>query len=120
MNQLDTRIAGAITSLHAFFDADPDMIDLADEIRARCGMRGGEPLFHLPAEHPSLGESRWTVLRFVEGREERYVHVFFAADRHGYWIGDEEDVPSEFSRFARAWTDVLTRCASQLETRLAS
>lgn len=120
MNQIDSRIAGAVTSLHTFLDAEPDAADFAAGITARCGTRGGEALFCLPAEHPSLGESRWTVLRFVEGSEERFVHVFLAADGHGHWIGEEGDAPAEFASFARTWTDVLTRCAGGMAARLAS
>lgn len=112
LDAIENRISGIITRLHASMDKgeEPKNETLAG-IGERCSRMGGETLFELPADHPRLGECRWQVLRFVEGERERFVHVFFTPSGQT-WIGDNETVPEEFSRFARAWTGFMTRCAA--------
>jgi hypothetical protein len=109
LTRLDKLVGGARRSR---ISAD----DLAAEIETLAGECGGEMLFALPADHPKLGKCQWAVLRYPQGRHERYVHVFYGARRGKYRIGEEEDAPAELARFARAWANVLIGCIGALGT----
>jgi len=115
---LDNRVAVAVSRLQASFDVLPNAIDAADavaELEAIAQVTGGELLFELPADHPNLGETQWAVLRYQQGGEDRFVHVFFSNTEGDRWIGQDSDAPMEFADFAHAWTDVLTRCVAELD-----
>ena len=117
---LDGRIATAVSRLHALFDTLPDAFDAGqalDALEAIARATGGELLFELPADHPNLGETQWAVLRYQQGGEDRFVHVFFSTGDGNRWIGFDSDAPGEFAKFAHAWTDVLTHCIAGLESR---
>ena len=118
-DDLDNRIARAVSRLYGLFDALPNAIGTADALRAFEAIAlatGGELLFELPADHPNLGETQWAVLRYQQGDEHRFVHVFFSSSDGNRWIGQDSDAPMEFSKFAHAWTDVLTRCVAGLDS----
>lgn len=112
LDAIEHRISGIITRLHAAMEkGEEDRGETLAGIGERCSRMGGETLFELPADHPRLGACRWQVLRFVDSGRERFVHVFFTPSGQT-WMGDNETVPEEFSRFARAWTGFMTRCAA--------
>lgn len=116
-DNLDNRIAVAVTRLQASFDALPKTMGAADavaELEAVAQATGGELLFELPADHPNLGETQWAVLRYQQDGENGFVHVFFSPADGDRWIGQGSDAPAEFANFAHAWTDVLTRCVIDL------
>jgi hypothetical protein len=115
---LDNQVAIAVSRLQSSFDALPNAIGAADavaELEAIAQATGGELLFELPADHPNLGETQWAVLRYQQGGEDRFIHVFFSAAEGDRWIGQDSDAPREFAKFAHAWTDVLTRCVAELD-----
>jgi len=118
-NDVDNRVAIAVSRLQASFDALPNATSAADavaELEAIAQATGGELLFELPADHPNLGETQWAVLRYQQGGEDRFVHVFLSASDGNRWIGQDSDAPTEFAKFAHAWTDVLTRCVAGLDS----
>ena len=118
-DDLDDRVARAVSRLHALFDALPNAIDASDAASAFemfAETTGGELLFELPADHPNLGETQWAVLRYQQDDEQRFVHLFYSASDGNCWIGQDSDAPTEFAKFAHAWTDVLTRCVAGLDS----
>ena len=120
--KLESRIATAVSQLHALFDALPNSTDAGEALSALqtiAHATGGELLFELPADHPKLGETQWAVLRYPQSGDDRFVHVFFSAGNGSRWIGSGNDAPGEFAKFAHAWTDVLTHCVAGLDTRHA-
>lgn len=118
-DNLDDRVALAVSRLHALCDALPgpvDGLEASGAFETFAENTGGELLFELPADHPNLGESQWAVLRYRQNDEQRFVHMFLSTSDDKCWIGEDSDAPLEFSKFAHAWTDVLTRCVAGLDS----
>jgi hypothetical protein len=116
---LDHRVARAVSQLHAVFDTLPSPIDVSDTsvtLETFAESTAGELLFELPADHPQLGETQWAVLRYQRDDRQRFVHLFYSPANGRCWIGQDSDAPMEFSNFAHAWTDVLTRCVAGLDS----
>lgn len=119
---IDDDVAGAVARLHTLMETElrgAELGTVLDQIKAVAHATGGELLFELPADHPSLGEMQWAVLRYANDNGEAFIHIFFSLDQANFWIGGEDQAPDDFARFAHAWTNVLTLCLNDLPVQRA-
>lgn len=115
--ETETDLAGAMARLHMLMETElrgAELGTMLNKIKAVARATGGELLFELPADHPSLGEMQWAVLRYAGDGRQAFIHIFFSLDEANFWVGGEDQAPDDFARFAHAWTNVLTLCLNDL------
>lgn len=109
LSNIDIQIAAAASRLETRLSTLSDRTQLDEAIRmiaSVAGELGGEVLFDLRAGENINADMHWIAVRFYADGGESIVHVLLGAQDEGFWIGQSEDLPARYARFAQTFADL--------------
>ncbi|MBZ0217303.1 MAG: hypothetical protein K8F25_12165 [Fimbriimonadaceae bacterium] len=112
LSNVDIQIAAAASRLEMHLSTLSDRTRLDEAVKiiaAVAGELGGEILFDLRAGENINSDMHWVALRFFVEGGESIVHVLLGTQDEGFWIGQGEDLPERYARFAQTFADLYGR-----------
>jgi len=112
LSNLDIKLAAAASRLELQLSMLPRPIDIdraVETIEHVADALNGEILIDLRAGETASGDAHWIVVQFQADRSEGFIHILLDREGDKIWVGQDDETPDSYSRFAHSLSTLHTR-----------